>query len=127
MKNIKILFAAAVFLIAFSNSAQAQEKEVSKEKKMELFRQYKENHARLNLTPEQQQPYKAIVKKYVVKMKDIKEKTFDKQLPLDSLKVLTTKKNAEMKALLSDEQYKTYLDIQGERKERMLQAAENKL
>ena len=127
MKSIKILFAVLVLSIVSVSSANAQETQLSKEKKLELLKQYKDNHARLKLTAEQQQPYKAIVRKYALEMKNLKENTFDKQMPLDSVKVLSNRKNTEMKALLSEEQYKTYLEIQQERKERLLEATENKL
>jgi cytochrome c556 len=127
MKNIKIFFGAILFSMAFSNCTSAQEKPISKENRRESLRQYKDNHARLELTAEQQQPYKAIVRKYVGKIKNLREKTFDKQLPADSLKVLISNKNAEMKALLTPQQYQTYLNIQNERKEKLLQATENKL
>lgn len=121
MKNVKIFFAAMLFTMVFANNSHAQDNALSKEKKQELFNQYKENQARLDLTPEQQQPYRTIAKKYAQKMRDLRESAAAKPEKLETFKGIIADKNTEMKALLTAEQYKTYLDIQEERKEKMLE------
>lgn len=121
MKNVKIFFAAISLSLLFANSIQAQGKTLSKEKNEEIANQYKENQARLALTSEQQEPYRTIAKKYAGKMRELRENQADKSQKLEAFKAIIAEKNIEMKALLLPEQYKIYLDIQEERKEKMLE------
>ena len=81
----------------------------------------KENRDRLNLTTEQEAPYKEITKRYALKLQGVKGSTMVRFEKLEKFKELQTQKNEEMKKLLSPEQFKTYIEIQEERKVKMME------
>ena len=56
-----------------------------------------------------------ITKKYGLKMRALKNSDEPKRSKFKSMKSIKNDKNAEMKTLLSDEQYKAYIELQEER------------
>lgn len=121
MKKVKVIFASLILNLFFI-TVNAQEKpKFSEEKKQEMVSQMQESQNRLALTNEQQLPFRAITKRYAQKLKDLRGSSLDRQQKMEGLKVLMADKNAEMKTLLSEEQYKIYLQLQEERKAKIMQ------
>ncbi len=120
MKNLKIIYTVALFSLTVAMNAQ-DKPNISDEKKQEMVTKMKENRDRLNLTTEQEVPYKEITKRYALKLQGVKGSTMVRFEKLEKFKELQTQKNEEMKKLLSPEQFKTYLEIQEERKVKMLE------
>ena len=121
MKNVKAFLASLVLSLIF-NAATAQEKrKLSDEKKQEMVKQMQENKDLLALTNEQQIPFRAITKRYAQRIKDLRGSLMDRQQKMDALKDIMSDKNGEMKTLLSEKQYEIYLQLQEERKAKILQ------
>ena len=121
MKNVKAFLASLVLSLIF-NAATAQEKrKLSDKKKQEMVKQMQENKDLLALTNEQQIPFRAITKRYAQRIKDLRGSLMDRQQKMDALKDIMSDKNGEMKALLSEKQYEIYLQLQEERKAKILQ------
>lgn len=120
MKNSKLIITGIIFSLSIAMNAQDKPK-VSDEKKQEMVTKMKENRDRLNLTTEQEAPYKEITKRYALKLQGVKGSTMVRFEKLEKFKELQTQKNEEMKKLLSPEQFKTYIEIQEERKVKMME------
>ena len=121
MKNVKAFLASLVLSLIF-NAATAQEKrKLSDKKKQEMVKQMQENKDLLALTNEQQIPFRAITKRYAQRIKDLRGSLMDRQQKMDALKDIMSDKNGEMKTLLSEKQYEIYLQLQEERKAKILQ------
>ena len=120
MKNLKIIYTVALFSLTVAMNAQ-DKPNVSDEKKQEMVTKMKENRDRLNLTTEQEAPYKEITKRYALKLQGVKGSTMVRFEKLEKFKELQTQKNEEMKKLLSPEQFKTYIEIQEERKVKIME------
>ena len=112
MKNFKLAFAAIVFS-AFAANAQTQDKpKLTDAQKQEMKAQFKESKERLALTPDQEKSFIAINKKYAPEMKAVKQSETDRKEKHQKMKDLRDRKNDEIKAMLSEKQYQTYLEIQ---------------
>ena len=119
MKNLKLAIAALIISLS-AIQAKAQEKtQLTEEQKQEMKAQFEENKKRLALTPEQETSFKEIAKKYAPEMKAVKDSEIDRSEKHKKMKDLRDRKNEEIKAILSEKQYQTYLEIQKERKQRM--------
>jgi Spy/CpxP family protein refolding chaperone len=122
MKNLKVVAIALLLSMLAINSAQGQEKPaVPAEQKQEMAKQNQQNKDRLGLTKEQQVPYKEIVKRYAQLMRELKGSGLPHDAKKEKLTVLISQRDAELKALLTPEQYKTYTEIQEEKKAKYLQ------
>jgi len=121
MKNVKIIFATLLFLIMFSINlnAQTQENQLPKVKNMDPPQKVNNTRLQIGITPEQQKPYDAIVIKYAGKFEELKASTSTKEEKLKAFTGLQSDKNAEVKKLLTEDQYKIYLRVQEERKEKV--------
>ncbi len=120
MKNMKMIVAAALLLCSVSG-AMAQQKLQTQDSKTELRGQMKENMAKLNLTDEQKKPFGEINRKYALKIKDLRAQNLSQADKLKAMKDLRDQKNAEVKGILKDDQYQTYLQIQEERIQKVME------
>lgn len=120
-----ILLAATTFFLAAGN-LQAQERKVlSEEEREEIVENAKINLEKLALTDEQKPSYKAINQKYAEKLKTLKLNEEDRRTKLKAAKAIQEEKNAEMKTLLNEAQYKTYLEMQAERRNKLKERRKN--
>lgn len=123
MKSLKILsFVLALFFVAINSSfAQTQpaEKNLSEEEKAELASAMEEYFTAIDLTDEQKVEFEAITKKYAAEMRTVQESSGGKLQKMKQLKSIRSNKNAEMKKLLSEDQYKIYLEKQDEMQQKM--------
>ncbi len=120
MKNLKFSIVIILLALFFSATVKAQtEKSLPEDQKEEMLQQMQINKERLALTATQEPTFKDITKKYALKMKELKASNEGKKDKFQKMKAIKNEKNTEMKTLLSDKQYKTYLTLQEERKEKI--------
>ena len=115
MKNSKLIFALSfLFILSFSGIQAQSKSKLTEEHKEAVLTQLKADKERLALTAEQEAPFMGITKKYTTILKELKESEDDRMGKFQKLKEIQSKKNEEMKALLTESQYATYLEIQKE-------------
>jgi hypothetical protein len=120
MKNLKLSIVITLLVVIFSTTTNAQtDNSMSEDQKEEMLQQTKISKERLALTATQEPTFREITKKYALKMKELKTSNEGRKDKFQKMKAIKNEKNAEMKTLLSDEQYKTYLTLQDEKKEKM--------
>ncbi len=120
MKNLKVVVSVAIFFFTIAMNAQ-ERPNVSDEKKQEMVDKMKQNRDRIGLTAEQEAPFKEITKRYALKLQGVKGSTMTRFEKLEKFKSLQNEKNEEMKKLLTPDQYKVYIEIQEERKAKMME------
>ncbi len=121
MKNVKLILSAILLSSLFSVGVQAQEKAaVAPEKSQEAKSQGQQNVDRLGLTDEQQRSFREIIKRYAEQMRDVRKSVLTKEEKLTRLNEINLNRDAEVKVLLKEEQYKTYLQLQQERRAKMI-------
>jgi lipopolysaccharide export LptBFGC system permease protein LptF len=120
MKKIKLVLALAFLFAISSNVASAQ----ATDKKAEMKEQMKAAKEKLALTAEQEPKFMEISKKYALKMKEVKDGNQNKREKFKAIKEIQSQKNEEIKVVLSEEQFKTYLQMQEERKAMMKERRE---
>lgn len=119
MKNLKAVL-AALAISAFVTNVQAQDRpKLTDEQRQEMKAQFEESKKRLALTPEQEKSFKEIHQKYAPEMKSVRKSESDKSDKRQKMKDLRERKDADIKAILSEQQYKTYLEMQKERHQKM--------
>lgn len=124
MKKIKhILVIAVVALIG--TTAMAQEKEFTEEQKAQMEAQLTMYFEKLNLSEEQKPKFEEITKKYGKQLMDLKESNKGRFAKYKEFKAINKNRNAEMKPLLSKEQYENYQDIQNKMQEKMKERNKN--
>ncbi len=121
MKSLKILsLFLALFLVGANTSfAQSQKTELTDEQKEELAQNMEEFLEVLDLSEEQKPKFEAITKKYAEQMKAVKESGGGKYKMYKKVKSIQKNKNSEMEKLLSEDQYKVYLEKQEEMQKEM--------
>lgn len=110
MKNLKLVAAMALFFGLSTVSVSAQEKD-KKAQKMEQVKIAKE---KLALTPDQEAKFMEVNKKYGSRMKAVNQEARKERIK--NLKTIKSERDAEMKSILSESQYKSYLELQEQRK-----------
>ena len=122
MKNLKTTFIALAAFMAFGIGAQAQvreEKTLSNDDKKQIIEQVKTNTSRLELTEEQKAPYREINKAYGAKLQAIRNSDVINAEKIKSVQAAKDERDAAIQKLLTAEQFKTYMQIQEERKARI--------
>ena len=120
MKSLKVLSLLFTLFFISVNATYAQSKEdLTDEQKEEFKKNLKEYAMVLNLSDEQKSKFGEITKKYAGQMKDLKEDSGSRLSKYKKMKSIQKSKNAEMKDLLSKDQYKIYLKKQEEMQERL--------
>ena len=111
MKNLKFALIITFLFLINSNVMNAQEND----KKGDVVAEIKIAKEKLALSESQEITFKEITKKFGLKMRALKNSDEPKRSKFKSMKSIKNDKNAEMKTLLSDEQYKAYIELQEER------------
>ncbi|WP_299556011.1 hypothetical protein [Seonamhaeicola sp.] len=121
IKNILIL--AVITLIG--STAVAQQNELTEAQSTQMETQIKAQSEKLDLSEDQKKTYEDITKKYGLEMINLKESGKGRLSKYKAYKSIIENKNKEMKALLSEEQYATYEEIQEEMQKRMKKRNKN--
>ena len=118
MKFNEIVIAAMLF-VGLSTTYAQDRPNLPEDQKQELVNYQQENRERLKLTAEQEEPFREISTRYFREFRDNKKAEIRVTEKFRKVKEIQDRKDAEMKKLLSEEQYATYLVIQQERRDRM--------
>ena len=121
MKVLKILSLFFVLLLIGTNTTFAQSKttNLTEEQKEELKKNLEVYAAALHLSEEQKPKFEEITKKYAKQMKAVKDSGGRRMSKYKKVKSIRKNKDAEMKPLLSKDQYKVYNEKQKEMKKKM--------
>ncbi len=122
MKHILIL--AIVSLI--STTAMGQERTLTEEQRAQMEANLNEYSLKLDLSEEQKPKFVEITKRYGQQMRGLKDSDKGRLAKYKEYKSIRKNKNAEMKAILSEEQYETYLETQEEMQQKMKENNKNK-
>ena len=118
MKTQIVTVLIAIFSLSGLNSF-AQDHYSKSEQKEAMKEQRKADLEKLNLRNDQTTEFNNISKTYGKQLRDLRDKDLTREEKKAEAEVLMSAKNAEMKTLLDDAQYATYLEIQEERKKNM--------
>ena len=121
MKSLKILsLFFALLLIGTSTSfAQSRATNLTEEQKEEVKKNVEEYAVALHLSEEQKPKFEEITKKYAKQMKAVKDSGGRPMSKYKKVQSIRKNKDAEMKTLLSKDQYKVYLEKQEEMKSKI--------
>jgi len=121
MKLVKILpLFFALFLINVNTTfAQSRGADLTGEQKEEIKKNVEEYAAALHLSEAQKPEFEEITKKYAKQMKALKDSGGSRMSKFKKVKSIRKNKDAEMKYLLSKDQYIVYLEKQEEMKKNM--------
>lgn len=117
MKSLKILsLFFALFLIGTNTTfAQSRAANLSEEQKEEIKKNLEAYAFALHLSETQKPKFEEITKKYAKQMKAVKNSGGRPMSKFEKVKSIRKNKDAEMKSLLSKDQYKVYLEKQEEK------------
>ena len=124
MKNLKTTISTLMLLIAVVGFSQEQKND-DKIQKKEFAKQYKIDKEKLALTPEQEPKFTELTKFYAEKVKTVRNSESTKQEKIKEFIEIRNQKNDAMKALLSEDQNKVYLQLIEERKLKMKEIYKN--
>ena len=121
MKLLKILslFFALFFIGINTNCAQSRGANLTEEQKEEIKNNLEAYAAALHLSEEQKPKFEEITKKYAEQMKAVKDSGGRPMSKFKKVKSIRKNKDADMKSLLSKEQYKIYLEKHEEMKKKI--------
>lgn len=112
---MKKLILLGMLFIGFLSYGQ----QMTDEEKAAFKAEIKEKFQALNLSEEQKSKFEQIQTKYFDKMMEIQDSDKGRISKMKSLKAMQETKNEEVKAIMDKDQYKKYLEIQKEVREKM--------
>lgn len=104
-----------IWLIVVSFSAIAQESVFTDDEKIQLAKSIEASCIQLELSEEQIPKYSEIEMKFALQMQSLKSSDQSRISKIKQLKTIVDSMNNEMKALLSEEQYLVFEEIQKKR------------
>ena len=127
MKLFKSSLLIFIALLATSNTnfAQTNSAELTDQQKEELNKNIEEFAQTLSLSEEQRIQFEEITIKYTAQMMEVRDSDSGKMKKYKKVKSIRKKRNAEMKELLSKDQYKVYLEKQKEIQKKMKERRSN--
>jgi hypothetical protein len=99
-------------------------RKIVKEKRSYAKQSQRENIAKLDLNKEQVEQMKSIKTKYTQQKRELRQNRGNETM--QQLKSINENQDAEVKAVLSDEQFQTYLEMMKEQRERFNQKMQNR-
>ena len=121
MKSLKILsLFSALFLISTNTTfAQSGATNLTEKQKEEIKGNVEAHATALQLSEAQKPKFEEITKKYAKQMIAVKDSGGRRMSKYKKMKSIRKNKDAEMKSLLSQDQYKVYLEKQEEMQKKM--------
>ena len=121
MKLLKVLsMSFALFLIGINTTiAQTRANDLTEEQKEEIKKSLEEYASALDLSEGQRPIFEEITKNYAKQMIAVKDSGGRRMSKYKKVKSIRKNKDAEVKKLLSKDQYKVYLEKQKEMQKRM--------
>ena len=117
--KILCLFLALCLIGTNTTFAQSRAANLTVEQKEEIKKNVEAYAAALHLSEEQKPKFEEITKRYAKQMKAVKDSGDRPVSKYKKVKSIRKNKDAEMKRLLSNDQYKVYLEKQEERLKKM--------
>lgn len=115
MRSLKIFFLFVLVNFGFgSGLAQSPDMQMTDAQKEKMKENLQAFYDVLDLNGDQKKDFEAITKKYALQMKAVKDEGGSKMSMYKKIKSINKNKNAEMKGVLSKEQYEVYLEKQKE-------------
>lgn len=114
MKNLKLtaVFSFLFLIASYSVSAQSNANKFDDEK---FEKNVKSDIKKIKLSSAEVVSFKEITKKYLIKHDELMETTVSDSQRTQKIKELQEQKDAEMRNVLNEKQYVTYLELQQER------------
>ena len=126
LKIISLFLFFALFLIGTNTTfAQSRATNFTEKQKEEIKKNLEEYAAALDLSENQRPKFEEITKKYAKQMKAVKDSSGRPMSKFKKMKSIRKNKDAEMKTLLSNDQYKVYLNKQEEMQKKMKERRKN--
>ena len=127
MKVLKILSLFFVLFLINVNTtfAQSRAANLSEQQKEEIKKNVEAYVTELQLSEEQKPKFEEITKKYAKQMIAVKDSGGSRMSKYKKVKSIRKNKDAEMKSLLSKEQYNIYLEKQEEIQKKMKERRKN--
>ena len=113
------LFLALLLIGTNTTFAQTRVTNITEEQKEEIKKNIEEYAVALNLSGDQRNIFEEITKNYAKQMIAVKDSGARRMSKFREVKSIRKNKDAEMKTLLSKDQYKVYLGKQEEMKKRI--------
>ena len=118
-KEFMSIFFLMLFLGTSSSFAQSQAAQLTAEQKETMQESITAFQDVLSLSSEQKPEFEAITMKYAKQMIAVRDSDDGNFKKYEKVKSIRKKRNAEMKQLLSPDQYEVYLDKQEEMQKKM--------
>ena len=121
MKSLKALSLLFVLFLIGTDATFAQSKanNLSEEQKEEIKKNLEEYATALNLSEDQRPKFEEITMKYAKQLQAVKDSGGRRMSKFKKVKSIRKNKDADMKSLLSKDQYKVYLEKQEEMQKKM--------
>ena len=119
IKIVSFIFVLFLF-VANTTFAQSRATDLSEEQKEEIRNSIEEYAVALDLSEDQRPQFEEITKKYAQQMKAVKDGGGRRMDKFKKVKAIRDSKDAEMKSLLSKDQYRVYLDKREELNKRIM-------
>lgn len=117
MKRISYCFASMFFFLLMCVEVNAQENlSAQKDKSSENSASMQQPVDRLQLRKDQQVPYREIIKRYAILVRDVRKSALSREEKFKKIDRLESEREAEIKEVLSPEQFKVYLEMKQEQK-----------
>jgi hypothetical protein len=114
MKNLKITILLSFLLMITSVNAQSN---LSRFDEAAFQKEIKNDLKKMSLSSSQEASYKSILKKYFEQYQDFRDTEATSKQRDEKYKELEIQKDVEIKNLLKEEQYNSYIKIKEEREE----------
>lgn len=124
---MKKRFLILTIALLIGSTAMAQEKDLTEEQRTQIETQIDTYLTNLDLPDHQKPKFEEITRRYGKQLLELKESDKGRLLKYKEFKAIRKKKDAEMKNLLSNEKYETYLETQNKIQEKMIEKKGNKL
>ena len=127
MSNMRKLLATAFAMgfLTLNSSLQAESK-LTEEQKEEAIARFETLQEKLSLTDEQSPKVEEINMTYFEELRELRESGSSRLKKYREFKVIDSKRDKAMKAVLSKEQYKVYSDLKKERQSFSLTSKSNR-
>lgn len=123
MKKLIPLIACMFLLSGMSLRAQTK---MTDEQRQETLAKFEEFKTKLNLTDEQETKVKSINSEFFTGLSALKSSSESKMAKYKKFSALRSKRDAQMKETLNDDQYKEYKKFQSEMKENVREKRKQK-
>ncbi len=127
LKSLAVALLALVAVITLSTEsyAQRQQQKQGNKKQMNIEERAEKQtdmiDERINLSDDQEDKVEAIILKYLKKQEKLREDKVEREEAMKMMKSMNDSKNAELELVLDKKQYKEYLKMVEEQRQKQMQ------